>query len=134
MPEVETAPNVRAPARGEDTKKLITAFANIAEKWKLSLDEQLALLGNPARSTYFKWKKEGGVLPRDTQDRLSYVFGIYEALQIMLPEDRAASGWVRQPNMAPMFGGRSAIDIMTRNLVSLHKVRQILDAERGGWS
>jgi Antitoxin Xre/MbcA/ParS C-terminal toxin-binding domain/Antitoxin Xre-like helix-turn-helix domain len=131
---MEFAPDVRAPAKREDTKKLITAFANVAEQWKLSLDEQLALLGNPARSTYFKWKKEGGVLPHDTQDRLSYVFGIYEALQILFPDDQAASSWVRQPNTALVFGGRSAIDLMTRDLVSLHRVRQVLDTERGGWS
>jgi len=133
-PDVEAQHDERVLARREETKKLVTTFANIAEKWQLSMDEQLALLGNPARSTYFKWKKEGGILPNDTADRLSYVFGIYEALLILFPEDRAASGWVHEPNTDPMFGGQSAIAIMTRNLVSLHKVRQVLDSERGGWS
>lgn len=134
MGDVEAAPDVRAPARREDTKRLVTAFARIAERWKLSIDEQLALLGNPARSTYFKWKKEGGVLPRDTLDRLSYVFGIHEALQILFPDDEAAAGWAHKPNTNPMFGGRPAIEAMTRDLVTLSKVRQLLDTERGGWS
>lgn len=133
-PDVEAQHDERVLARREETKKLVTTFANIAEKWQLSIDEQLALLGNPARSTYFKWKKEGGILPNDTADRLSYIFGIYEALIILFPEDKAASGWVRQPNTDPMFAGQSAIDIMTRNLVSLHRVRQVLDTQRGGWA
>lgn len=97
------------------------------------MEEQLALLGSPARSTYFKWRKEGGVLPRDTGDRLSYVFGIYEALKILLPDEYAAAGWVHEPNDDPKFGGKPAIEVMKRDLVSLHMVRQILDAERGGW-
>lgn len=133
-PDVEVQHDEQISVRREETKKLVTAFANIAEKWQLSMDEQLALLGNPARSTYFKWRKEGGVLPHDTTDRLSYIFGIYEALRIMFPEDQAASGWVRQPNTDPIFGGQRAIDVMTRNHVCLHRVRQALDAERGGWS
>ena len=133
-PDVEAQHDERALARREETKKLVTTFANIAEKWQLSMEEQLLLLGTPARSTYFKWKKEGGILPNDTADRLADIFGIHEALQILFPEDRAASDWVRQPNNDPMFGGQRAIDIMTRNLVSLHRVRQILDTERGGWA
>jgi uncharacterized protein (DUF2384 family) len=124
----------RAPVRREETQKLITAFSNIAERWRLSVEEQLSLLGSPARSTYFKWKKEGGVLPKDTVDRLSDVLGIYKTLHILFSDDQAATSWVRQPNADPMFGGKRAIDLMTRNLVSLHRVRQLLDAgERGGW-
>lgn len=126
---------LRGPARREDTKSLVNAFAKICEKWKLTIDEQLALLGHPARSTYFKWKKEGGVLPRDTQDRISYVLGIYKALHIVFADDDTADDWMRRPNLAPMFGGRSAADKMTRGtLVDLHEVRRYLDAERGGWS
>ena len=133
-PDVKAQQDERALARREETKKQVTTFANIAEKWQLSMDEQLALLGNPARSTYFKWKKEGGILPNDTADRLADIFGIYEALQILFPEDHASSGWVRQPNSDLMFGGQRAIDLMTRNLVSLHRVRQVLDTQRGGWA
>lgn len=131
---MEAVSKAREPVRGEETKKLTSAFAKIAEQWKLSMEEQLALLGYPARSTYFKWKKEGGVLPKDTEDRISYVLGIYEALGILFTDDQAATGWVREPNDDPMFGGNRAIDVMTRNIVSLHAVRQLLDAERGGWS
>lgn len=126
---------LRGPAEREETKPLVNAFANIADKWQLSTDDQLALLGHPARSTYFKWKKEGGVLPRDTQDRISYIFGIYKALHIIFSDDEAADTWLKRPNTAPVFGGRSALDVMTNgSLVDLYKVRRYLDAQRGGWS
>jgi hypothetical protein len=111
------------------------AFLRIAELWQLSVDEQLLLLGQPARSTYFKWKKDGPAeLPADTQERLSYVLGIYKALQILLPDAARADEWVRKPNDAPLFGGRSALERMLSGQVAdLYVVRQYLDAQLGGW-
>jgi hypothetical protein len=81
----------------------LRAFAGIASAWNLSVDEQLALLGQPPRSTYFTWRKhpDRAVLPRDTLERLSNILGIYKSLQILLPDAAAADAWVRQPNQAP---------------------------------
>ena len=112
------------------------AFIRIAALWRLSVEEQIALLGVPARSTFFKWKKDANVvLPKDTLERISYIVGIYKALQILLPDENAADEWVRQPNQAPLFGGRSALDRMLSGQVAdLFLVRQHLDAERGGWA
>ena len=42
--------------------------------------------------------------------RISYVLGIYRALQILLPEPERADAWVRRPNDAVPFGGRSALE------------------------
>ncbi|HEX6938115.1 MAG TPA: MbcA/ParS/Xre antitoxin family protein [Longimicrobiales bacterium] len=113
----------------------LRAFFRIAELWGLTVDEQLRLLGSPARSTYFKWKRDGASsLPRDVLERISYVLGIYKALQILIPDDRAADAWVRKPNPAPVFGGRSALDrMLSGNVADLYEVRRYLDAERGGW-
>ncbi len=69
----------------------LRAFTRIAELWHLSISEQLALLGITSRSTYFKWRKEPQPkLPRDTLERLSYLLGIYKALQLLLPDTHAA--------------------------------------------
>ena len=35
----------------------LRAFERIAQAWGLSVDEQLCLLGQPPRSTYFAWRK-----------------------------------------------------------------------------
>jgi hypothetical protein len=111
----------------------LRTFFRIAALWKLSVDEQITLLGSPARSTYFKWKKEGAAgLPRDVLERLSYVLGIYKALQVLVPDEAAADAWVRRPNDGAPFGGRSALErMLSGNVVDLYEVRRYLDAERG---
>ena len=115
----------------------LRAFFNIARDWGLSGDEQMVLLGSPGRSTCFKWKAspEAAKLKRDTLERLSYILGIYKALQILLPDTTAADAWVKKPNTAPLFGGQSALDRMLGgNVADLMVVRQYLDVQRGGWA
>lgn len=116
----------------------LRAFVRIAEAWGLSVDEQLVLLGQPARSTFFAWRQhpEKARLSRDTLERLSNLLGIYKSLQILLPEPAAADAWVRQPNSAEAFGGRSALDrLLAGNVGDLNFVRRYLDGVRGGgWS
>lgn len=115
----------------------LRAFFNIARDWGLRTEEQLLLLGEPARSTFFKWKSdpESADLKRDTLERLSYILGIYKALQILLPAPAAADAWVKTPNTARPFGGRSALEHMLGgNVADLLAVRQYLDAQRGGWA
>lgn len=116
----------------------LRAFGRIAEAWQLSVDEQLALLGQPPRSTFFAWRKqpEKAALSRDTLERLSNILGIYKSLQILLPEAAAADAWVRQPNTAVPFGGQSALArMLAGNVSDLNLVRRYLDGVRGGgWS
>jgi len=114
----------------------LRTFFRIADAWKLRPDEARRMLGDPPRSTYFLWKRTGaGQLSRDTLERVSYVLGIYKALQILLPQAEAADTWVRKPNAAPLFDGRSALDrMLSGNVADLYVVRQYLDAQRGGWS
>ena len=128
------------PSTAPDRKGLsgpaLRTFFRIATLWGLTVDEQMTLLGVTARSTFFKWKKNPNtVLPKDALERISYVLGIYKALQILLPDEQAADGWVKRPNTAPPFGGRSALDrMMSGQVADLFVVRQYLDAQRGGWA
>ncbi|MDE0210851.1 MAG: MbcA/ParS/Xre antitoxin family protein [Boseongicola sp.] len=114
----------------------LRTFFRIAGLWGLSVEEQMTLLGLTARSTFFKWKKDPNtVLPKDTLERISYILGIYKALQLLLPNEQAADEWVRRPNAAPLFAGQSALDRMLSGQVAdLFVVRQYLDAQRGGWA
>ena len=115
----------------------LRAFFNIARDWNLNTDEQMVLLGAPGRSTFFKWKSapEAAELKRDTLERLSYLLGIYKALQVLLPATAAADAWIKKPNGAPLFGGQSALARMLGgNVADLVAVRQYLDARRGGWA
>lgn len=128
------------PATVIDRKGLsgpaLRTFFRIAELWELSVDDQMTLLGVMARSTFFKWKKDPNtVLPRDTLERISYIVGVYKALQILLPNEKVADEWVKRPNEAPVFAGQSALDRMLSGQVAdLFVVRQYLDAQRGGWA
>jgi hypothetical protein len=112
----------------------LRTFLRIAELWQLDVEQQITLLGQPARSTYYKWKKQGAEqLPHDTLERLSYLLGIYKALQILFPNTERADRWLWRPNDAPPFGGRPAMDRMLSGQVSdLYVVRQYLDAQLGG--
>jgi hypothetical protein len=112
---------------------LLRTFFAIVEGWKLSPREAMALLGLRSRSTYHVWKDgRAGALPRDTLERISYVLGIYKALQLLLPSDESADAWIRKPNTGPLFGGRSALDrLLSGNVADLYEVRRYLDAQRG---
>jgi hypothetical protein len=114
----------------------VRAFLNIADLWHLDVEAQLTLLGDPPRSTFYKWKKQpdSAHLGRDTLERISYLLGIYKALQILLPDPAAADAWIKKANSAPLFGGKSALDrMLSGNVGDLFVVRQYLDAMRGSW-
>ena len=114
----------------------LRTFWRIAEAWQLDAAEQTTLLG-VGRTTFYQWKqgRVSAPLDRHVLERLSYLFGIYAALQILLPAAQQADAWVRKPNTAPLFGGRSALDRMLGGQVAdLYVVRHYLDAQRGGKS
>jgi uncharacterized protein (DUF2384 family) len=111
----------------------LTAFFNITAAWGLSAEEERTLLGSPPRSTFFKWKSERAArLSADTLERISYVMGIYKALRILLPTEESANDWIKKPNTARGFNGRSALDrMLAGRVIDLADVRRYLDAERG---
>ena len=124
---VEAVEAADGRARSQAT---LEAFLEITGRWGLLTDEQIVLLGSPARSTFFKWKKEGGLIPRDTLERISHVFNIFKNLEILFPNPAVADAWVRQPNRT--WGGRSALARMLEGSLSeLYEVRRYLDAKRG---
>lgn len=127
-----TRVNLGTPAAAQAA---LRSFWRLADAWKLTIAEQLTLLG-VSRTTLYQWKAgKVGPLEAHVLERLSYLFGIYGALQILLPVPERANEWIRKPNTAPFLGGRSALDRMLGGQVAdLFVVRQYLDAERGGKS
>lgn len=116
----------------------LRTFFNIATAWDLNASQAMTLLGfdERSRSTYFKWKRDpkNARITKDKLERLSYIFGIYKALQIVLPKPESADAWIHRPNQAAPFGGKSALNrMLSGNVADLYVVRQYLDAERG-WS
>jgi hypothetical protein len=113
----------------------LRTFWRLADAWQLTPAEQQALLG-VGRTTLYQWKQgKVGPLDRHVLERLSYLFGIHAALQVLLPVPERANQWVRKPNAAPFLGGTSALARMLGGQVAdLFVVRQYLDAQRGGKS
>jgi hypothetical protein len=122
----------QAPA-GDLGGPALRSFFRLAEHWKLRIAEQRRLLGEPAESTFFKWKRDQDGNPgRDVVERISYLLGIWKSLQILFPDPAQADAWLRKPNQAPLFGGHSALDrMLSGNVGDLYVVRQYLDAQRG---
>lgn len=115
----------------------LKTFFNIAHHWKLTNHQMQILLGLSTESTFYNWKKkpEHAILSNDLLERLSYIFGIYKALQILLSDPNIADSWVSLPNSHPLFKGRTPLERLLSGQVSdLYVVRQYLDSERGGWT
>lgn len=111
----------------------LRAFFRMAEQWNLCIAEQRKLLGDPAESTFYKWKRQRDGSPgRDTIERVSYLLGIWKSLQILFPDPAQADAWLHKPNQSPLFGGHSALErMLSGNVADLYVVRQYLDAQRG---
>jgi uncharacterized protein (DUF2384 family) len=109
-------------------------FLKIAELWALTPLEARVLLGALPESTFYKYQKapHSARLSHDTLARISHVLGIFKAINLLLPRDESADAWVRRPNGAPLFKGRSALEYMLGgDFEDIAAVRRYLDAERG---
>jgi hypothetical protein len=125
LPDAVSADELGGPA--------LRAFFSLAEHWNLRGAEQRKLLGDPPESTFYKWKRQREGSPnRDVLERISYLLGIWKALQILFPEPAQADAWLHKANQSPLFGGHSALQrMLSGNVADLFVVRQYLDAQRG---
>ena len=115
----------------------LRAFFSIAVNWQLNVEEQMKLLGVTSRLTLQRWngramRHEALALHRDTLERISYVLGIYKAINTLVPIPERADAWMRAANSGGIFHGQSAVDRMTSgNIGDLYAVRHYLDAQCG---
>lgn len=131
MPQAAPLPtDLRSP---DAAAKALAVFFRIADRWGLSAAEKQTLLG-ASRSAYYRWQAGHVTAPLDpaTAERLSYIFRIYAALQVLLPVRERADAWLSQPNRSPLFGGGTALARMLGGQVGdLKAVADFLDAQRG---
>ncbi len=110
-------------------------FLAITGEWGLTDEQRRVLAGASSRTTILNWKHkvaagEPLALQQHTLERLSYVSGIYKALQLLFPQREQWAAWVHRPSRD--FGGQSAMQRMLGgNTVDLADVRRYLDAQRG---
>lgn len=132
----DPSPLVDLNAR-EERKRLsvsaLKAFLNIVDRWSIRDEDARALLGGVSNGPYYRWKREPpGLLDTDVLTRISYLVGIFKALNILYGE-RLADEWVRLPNSNRIFAGTTPLNFMIRGgIPALQTVRRLLDARRGG--
>jgi hypothetical protein len=117
------------------SKPGVKALFNLADVWKLRNDDVRGLLGGGiSNGTYFQMKKNPGekVLDADQLYRISYLIGIFKALNILHGKE-LADEWIQLPNDNRIFGGRTPLEFMLRGgIPAMQIVRRLLDARRGG--
>lgn len=136
----------------------IRAFFLLASHWKLRDEDARSLIGGMSNGSFYQLKrssatnlgvkttgskalgvktpsvKSQGVktLDQDKLTRVSLLVGIFKALNILY-SNKLADTWVQLPNSNPIFGGQTPLAYMLRGgLLSMFRVRQLLDARRGG--
>lgn len=121
----------------EERKRLgpsaLKAFFNIVRCWHLRDEDAMQLLGGLASSTYYAMKKSPRrTLDADTMLRISYLIGIFKALNI-LHGKALADRWIALANSNPIFRGAAPLEYMIRGgIPAIALVRRLLDARRGG--
>lgn len=122
------------PLTNEQIQTAFKAVLTIFAKWQCTTEEAQTLLGIK-RSTWFKYKSapETASFSHDLVERISYILNIHAALRILFSNPDSVYQWVRKPNKAPFYNGRSAMEIMLQGrVVDLWAVASRLNAERGG--
>ncbi|HVB15254.1 MAG TPA: antitoxin Xre/MbcA/ParS toxin-binding domain-containing protein [Stellaceae bacterium] len=133
----EASPVVDLASRDERARlspSALKALFNIIERWRVRDEDARRLLGGVSNGPYYDMKKnpEGRLLGADKLLRISYLIGIFKALNILHGE-ALADEWVRLPNTNRIFGGATPLAYMMKGGVpSMQTVRRLLDARRGG--
>jgi hypothetical protein len=113
--------------------RAIPAFLKLAQVWQLRDESARQLLGGISNGAFYQLKRgDKKTLDQDKLTRISLLLGIFKALNILYSR-KLADGWVNLPNTNPMFEGEAPLAYMIKGgLPALMRVRQLLDARRGG--
>jgi len=134
----EPAPLIDLQSRSERERLsagALKAFFNIMDRWGVRDEDARQLLGGVTNGPYYEMKKDprGRTLEADRLMRISYLVGIFKALNI-LHSEALADEWVSLPNANRIFGGATPLAFLVRGgLPALQTVRRLLDARRGGF-
>jgi len=133
--KMNTAQPLPAVDEAQMSRVAVKLFFGIAEEWSLTDEQRCTLAGLGTRTTLHNWRQKLAAdepikLGKDTLERLSYLAGIYKAVQLLFSDPTQWKHWVRKPNSD--FGGASALErMLVGRVVDLVDVRRYLDAWRG---
>ena len=139
-PDTHYAPPVLPDLSRLDERRRLSpaamkALFKIVDRWNVSDEDARQLLGGISNGSYYQLKANPGStkpLDQDRLERISYLIGIFKALNILYSQ-RLADQWMQLPNTNPIFAGRTPLDYILRGgQRAMDTVRRLLDARRGG--
>jgi hypothetical protein len=109
------------------------AFFKLSQAWGVRDEAARQLLGGVSNGVFYQLKRgHTKTLDQDKLTRISLLLGIFKALNILY-SSKLADSWVTLANKSPMFLGDTPLNYMIKGgLPALMRVRQLLDARRGG--
>ena len=130
-PPVDLSDRAERERLGSDAAR---AFINIMARNKIHDADARGLLGGMSNGAYYALKKQPGrLLDEDRIRRVSYLVGIFGALNALYGEE-LADRWMTLPNRNRIFGGLTPVDYLLRvGLPAFATLRRLLDARRGGY-
>ena len=132
--ESEALPDLAARRERERlSTPALKAFFNIMARWKVRDEDARALLGGVSNGPFYEMKRNPArTVEADRLTRISYLVGIFKALQILHGRE-LADEWVHLTNRNPIFAGQTPLAYMIRGgLPAMQTVRRLLDARRAG--
>lgn len=132
----EPSPLIDLTAKAERERlspSAVRAFFNIMGRWRVRDEDARLLLGGMSNGPFYDMKKKPDrILDSDRLLRISYLVGIFKALNVLYSDD-LADAWIQLPNSNRIFGGRTPLAYMMKGgLPAMQTVRRLLDARRGG--
>ena len=112
----------------------LKAFFNIIEVWQIRDEDARELLGGVSNGPYYQIKKnqEGRILSADELFRISYLIGIFKALNTLHGQP-LADQWIRLPNSNRIFNGLPPLEYMKKGgQLAMEIVRELLEARIQG--
>lgn len=113
--------------------QLSVLIIEMLQQWRMSEDEQLALLGMPAETRPRELTRLGRGAPfpevSEQEQRARHLLGIDEALQVIFPHNRRmASFWVRHGNKK--FPESPLTVMLSEGLAGMDRIWRHLDCTR----
>ncbi len=137
-PETRFPPPVLPDLKNTEERRRLSpaagrAFFKIIEHWQVRDEDARELLGGISNGSYYQLKqKVGKPFETDRLLRISYLIGIFKALNILYSQ-KLADRWMQLPNTNPLFAGATPLAyILAGGVPALDTVRRLLDARRGG--
>ena len=115
------------------SRPAVPGFFKLAQAWQLRDEAARQLLGGISNGAFYQMKRgHRKTLDQDRLTRISLLLGIFKALNILYSR-KLADAWVNLRNSNPMFEGAAPLAYMIQGgMPALMRVRQLLDARRGG--